>query len=172
MHDYALSNYEANILTNTKALADFYEKTVSIAGIENCKVASNLMIGELNAALNRDSLDIESSPITTSQFAKLVLRIADNTLSGKLAKTVFEAMWQQPQDPDLIIDAQGLKQVTDSGAIEKIIDTVIANNQKQLEEYRAGKQQLFGFFVGQVMKASQGKANPDQVNKILQEKLK
>lgn len=172
MQTYSLSNYEANILTNTKALADFYENTVAITGIQNCKIAANLMIGELNAALNRDALDIEASPITTQQFAKLVLRIADNTLSGKLAKTVFEAMWQEPQDPDLIIEAQGLKQVTDSGAIEKIIDTVIANSQKQLEEYRAGKQQLFGFFVGQVMKASQGKANPDQVNKILQEKLK
>lgn len=171
MQNYALSNYEANILTNSRALADFYEDTVAIAGIQNCKIAANLMIGELNAALNRDALDIEGSPITTQQFAKLVLRIADNTLSGKLAKTVFEAMWQQPQDPDLIIEAQGLKQVTDSAAIEQIIDSVIAKNQKQLEEYRSGKQQLFGFFVGQVMKASQGKANPVQVNKLLQEKL-
>lgn len=172
MQQYALSNYEATILTSTRALADFYENIIEIAGQANCKTAANIMIGELNAALNRDALDIEQSPVTAPQVAKLVLRIADNTLSGKLAKTVFEAMWQAPQDPDAIIDAQGLKQVTDSGAIEQIIDQVIANNQKQLAEYRSGKQQVFGFFVGQVMKASQGKANPDQVNKILQEKLK
>jgi len=147
------------------------KNTVKISGMNNSKITANLMIGELNAALNKDTLEIENCPITVEQLAKLVQRVADNTLSGKLAKTVFEFMWQQPQVPDLIIEQQGLKQVTDSAAIEQIIDTVIANNQKQLTEYRAGKQQLFGFFVGQVMKASQGKANPDQVNKILQEKL-
>ncbi len=171
MSQYSLSDYEAKILTATKAIADFYENTVKIAGNNNSKTTANLMIGELNAALNKDALEMENCPITVAQLAKLVQRVADNTLSGKLAKTVFEFMWQQPQDPDLIIEQQGLKQVTDSGTIEQIIDTVIANNQKQLTEYRAGKQQLFGFFVGQVMKASQGKANPDQVNKMLQEKL-
>jgi aspartyl-tRNA(Asn)/glutamyl-tRNA(Gln) amidotransferase subunit B len=170
--DYSLTEYEARVLTATKASADFYENAVNIAGKPNSKLTANLIIGELNAALNREGLDIENAPINSEHLAKLVMRIADNTLSGKLGKTVFELMWQNPQDPDLIIEQQGLKQVTDTSAIEELIDTVIANNTKQVEEYRAGKQQIFGFFVGQVMKASQGKANPDQVNKLLQDKLK
>ncbi len=172
MQQYALSDYEAKILTASKALANFFETTVQIAGHTNTKLTANLMLGEVNAALNREAKDIEQITITEQQLAKLVQRIADNTLSGKLAKTVFELLWQNPQDPDLIIEQQGLKQVTDSGAIEGIVDTVIANNPKQVADYRAGKQQIFGFFVGQVMKASQGKANPEQVNKILQDKLR
>lgn len=171
MSQYSLSEYEANILTSTRAIADFYEQAVSTAGVNNSKITANLIIGELNAALNKAAIEIENCPITAVQFAKLIQRIADNTLSGKLAKTVFEYMWQQPQDPDLIIAQQGLHQVTDTSAIEKIIENIISNNQQQLIEYRAGKQQLFGFFVGQVMKASQGKANPEQVNKILRDKL-
>lgn len=171
MQQYALNDYEAKILTASKALADFFETTVQIAGQANAKLTANLMLGEVNAALNREAKDIEQIAITEQQLAKLVQRIADNTLSGKLAKTVFELLWQNPQDPDLIIEQQGLKQVTDLGAIERIVDAVIANNPKQVADYRAGKQQIFGFFVGQVMKASQGKANPEQVNKILQDKL-
>lgn len=171
VQQYALTDYEAKILTSTKALADFYEECVKVAHQSNSKLTANIVIGELNAALNRDGLEIENAPITSDHLGKLVKRIADNTLSGKLGKTVFEHMWQNPQDPDLIIEQQGLKQVTDSNAIEQLIDTVIANNAKQVADYRAGKQQIFGFFVGQVMKASQGKANPNQVNKILQDKL-
>lgn len=170
--EYALSDYEAKIITASKALADFYEDTVQHAGSQNGKLAANLLIGDLNAALNRDALDIEEAPITSKHLAILVQRIADNTLSGKLAKTVFDQMWQSKEEPDVIIEKQGLKQVTDTDAIEKLIDTVIANNEKQVADYKAGKQQIFGFFVGQVMKASQGKANPDQVNKILLDKLR
>ncbi len=172
MQQYMLNDYEAKILTASKALANFFENTVQIAGQANTKLTANLMLGEVNAALNREAKDIEQIAITEQQLAKLVQRIADNTLSGKLAKTVFELLWQNPQDPDLIIEQQGLKQVTDLGAIEGIVDTVIANNPKQVADYRAGKQQIFGFFVGQVMKVSQGKANPEQVNKILQDKLR
>lgn len=172
MEQYALSEYEAKIITANKALANFYEECLNIASTKNAKLTANLLLGELNAALNKDDIEIEQAPIKSEQFAKLVLRVADQTLSGKLAKTVFEHMWTTQKDPDVIIEEQGLKQVTDTSAIEKLIDTVIANNGKQVAEYKAGKQQIFGFFVGQVMKASQGKANPDQVNKILLEKLK
>lgn len=172
INEYALTDYEAKVITAHKALADFFEETVRYAGKNSGKLAANLIIGDLSAALNRDVLEIEQAPITTKQLGTLVQRIADNTLSGKLAKTVFDQMWQSKEDPDAIIEKQGLKQVTDSGAIEKLIDTVIASNEKQVAEYRAGKQQIFGFFVGQVMKASQGKANPDQVNKILLDKLR
>ncbi len=172
VHDYALSEYEAKILTATKAMANFYEQSVEVAGKTNAKLVANWLLGEVSAELNRDAAEIESAPISAKQLGQLVLRIADKTLSGKLAKTVFESMWQSKQDADAIIEQQGLKQVTDSSAIEKIVDTVLSNNEKQVEEYKAGKQQVFGFFVGQVMKASQGKANPDQVNKILQDKLK
>ncbi len=172
MTEYSLSDYEAKILTASRALADFYEAAVKHTGIKNAKLTANLTIGELNAALNRAGLEIEQAPITAQQLGSLVARIADNTISGKIAKTVFEQMWESKQDPDVIIEQQGLKQVTDSGAIEIIVDDILAKNQQQLAEYRSGKEQLFGFFVGQVMKASQGKANPEQVNKLLQEKLK
>lgn len=168
---YLLSDYEATILTASIEIANFYESILTICGQDNAKIATNLVLGEMNAALNKYNLSIEDSPISAKQLGLLVLRIADDTISGKIAKTVFEKMWETKQDPDLIIEQQGLKQVTDSGAIEAIIDTVIGANQKQLAEYRSGKEQLFGFFVGQVMKASQGKANPDQVNKMLKEKL-
>lgn len=172
MQQYELSDYEAKILTSTKPLADFYEDTVHLAKADNgSKLTANIIIGEVNAALNRDGLDIENASITSQQLSKLVQRIADNTLSGKLAKTVFEHMWQSKQDPDEIIKEQGLQQVTDTAAIEEIINKVIADNTKQVAEYRAGKQQVFGFFVGQVMRASNGKANPEQVNKILLDKL-
>ena len=169
--EFSLNEYEAKVLTSSKSLANFYEEVVDIAGNKNAKLAANLVLGEVNAALNKANLDIEDAPITPKQLAKLIKRITDNTISGKIAKTVFESMWQSKNDPDDIIEQQGLKQVTDSNAIEKIIDTVISSNQKQVEEYRNGKEQVFGFFVGQVMKASQGKANPDQVNKLLKEKL-
>jgi len=172
---YELSDYDANILTASKAFADFYEAAVAAvtsAETATYKLTANILIGDFYAALNKNNLDIEQAPVSAKQLAMLVQRVADNTISGKIAKTVFESMWESRQDPDLIIEQQGLKQVTDSSAIEKIIDTVIAANQKQSEEYRNGKEQLFGFFVGQVMKASQGKANPDQVNKLLKEKLK
>lgn len=170
--EYALTDYEAKILTSSKELANFFESAVIHAGKTNAKLTANLTIGELNAALNRAGLEIDQAPITAQQLGALVLRVADNTISGKLAKTVFEHMWESKQDPDVIIEEQGLKQVTDSAAIEKIVDEILAANPKQLADYRAGKEQLFGFFVGQVMKASQGKANPEQVNALLKNKLK
>lgn len=169
--DYALSDYDSKVLTANKALADFFEECVKVVGSAQAKITANIVIGDVNAALNRNNLEIEESPITAQQLGLLVQRIADNTISGKIAKTVFEIMWDTKENPDMIIEKQGLKQVTDSGAIEQIITTVIAANQKQAEEYRNGKEQLFGFFVGQVMKASQGKANPDQVNKLLKDML-
>lgn len=169
--EYALTEYEATILTATRFGADFYEQVVKSVP-KSAKLVANWFIGEVNAALNRDGLEIESIPISTEQLAQLIQRIEDNTLSNKLAKTVFEDMWVSGNNPDQIIEEKGLRQVQDTGAIEKIIDEVLAANPQQLADYRSGKDKLFGFFVGQVMKASQGKANPDQVNNILREKLK
>ena len=128
-------------------------------------------MGELSGALNKSNLDIAASPVSSDALAGLLKRISDNTISGKIAKEVFEAMWSGEGDADAVIDKKGLKQITDSDAIEKVIDDVIAGNPKQLEQYRAGQDKLFGFFVGQVMKASQGKANPAQVNDLLKKKL-
>lgn len=171
IREYALSEYEARLITDSKAYADFYEDAVQVAGVAQASLVANLFLGDVNAALNRHNLDLSQAPITTAQLGQLALRIADGTISGKIAKTVFEIMWEQRQDPDLIIEQQGLRQVTDTGAIKTIVERVVADNPTQVEQYRAGKQQLFGYFVGQVMKASQGKANPEQVNKLLQEQL-
>ncbi|HLF66611.1 MAG TPA: Asp-tRNA(Asn)/Glu-tRNA(Gln) amidotransferase GatCAB subunit B, partial [Gammaproteobacteria bacterium] len=128
--------------------------------------------GELLAALNKENLAIEASPIAPEALGQLLQRILDNTISGKIAKAVFAQMWQGEGNADDIIEKQGLKQVTDTGAIEKIIDEIIANNPTQLADYKAGKEKLFAFFVGQAMKATQGKANPQQLNDLLKEKLK
>jgi len=170
MQDYELTEYEAKILTANRAMGDYYEKAAQSTD-KQYKLTANWIIGELSASLNKDNIDIENSPVTAEQLGMLMHRIEDNTVSSKLAKTVLEEMWNTKQDPDTIIEQKGLKQVTDSGEIEKIIQQVMDDNPKQLEEYRSGKDRLFGFFVGQVMKASQGKANPDQVNKILKDKL-
>jgi aspartyl-tRNA(Asn)/glutamyl-tRNA(Gln) amidotransferase subunit B len=169
--EYGLSEYDATILISSKAMADFYETVVKNCGTANAKTAANIIIGDMNAALNKHNLEIQQAPISAAQISKLILRIADNTISGKIAKTVFETMWENQEDPDTIIEKQGLKQVTDSSAIEQVIKQVLEANPKQLAEYRAGKEQLYGYFVGQVMKASQGKANPDQVNKLLKDLL-
>jgi aspartyl-tRNA(Asn)/glutamyl-tRNA(Gln) amidotransferase subunit B len=128
-------------------------------------------MGELSGALNRAELDILQSPVSSAQLAQLISRIQDGTLSGKLAKQVFEGLWAGEGEVDAIIEARGLKQVSDSGAIEKIVDEVLAANQKSVEEFRAGKEKAFNALVGQVMKASKGKANPAQVNEILKKKL-
>jgi aspartyl-tRNA(Asn)/glutamyl-tRNA(Gln) amidotransferase subunit B len=128
-------------------------------------------MGELSAALNKNQLEISDSPISANELSKLLSRITDNTISGKIAKDVFKLMWDGNGSVDEIIEKQGLKQVTDSSAIESIIDDVIANNPDQVQQYKDGNSKLLGFFVGQVMKASQGKANPKQVNEILNEKL-
>ena len=168
--DYALSQQDAAVLTASRELADYYEAVVAAAQTDP-KIAANWVSGELAAALNRDAVDISSSPVTAKLLAGLLKRIADQTISGKIAKQVFEAIWQGEGDADAVIEAKGLKQITDSGAIEKMVDEVVANNPKQAAQYRSGKEKLFGFFVGQVMKQTRGKANPQQVNELLKKRL-
>jgi aspartyl-tRNA(Asn)/glutamyl-tRNA(Gln) amidotransferase subunit B len=167
---YGLTDYDAALLTASLPMASYFEAVT--AGCGDAKLAANWVNGALAAALNKADLDIGDSPVSAAALAGLIVRIQDNTLSGKIAKQVFEAMWAGEGDADAVIEARGLKQITDTGAIEQIIDAIIAANPGQVEQYRAGKDKLFGFFVGQVMKQSQGKANPQQVNAILKEKLK
>ena len=151
-------------------MGDYYEAVVSrVPGHE--KLAANWVMGELSAALNKDGIEVTQSRIDARRLAGLLARIADETISGKIAKEVFEQMWAEGQDADAIIEAKGLKQITDTSAIEKTIDEVMAANPKQLADYRSGKDKLFGFFVGQVMKVTGGKANPAQVNELLKKKL-
>jgi aspartyl-tRNA(Asn)/glutamyl-tRNA(Gln) amidotransferase subunit B len=173
MSQYGLSAYDATILASERELADYFETAAKRAS-ENtaAKLTANWIIGDLLGALNKADIEITASPISAAQLAALVQRITDNTISGKIAKTVFEALWQGEGDVDHIIAEKGLKQITDDSAIEKSIDAILAANTQQLTEYRAGKEALFGFFVGQVMKATQGKANPKLVNELLQKKLK
>lgn len=168
--DYGLSDYDAGVLTAGRALADYYE---AVVGAQHCdpKLAANWVMGELSAALNRDGVGIDNTPISSDSLALLLARITDNTISGKMGKDVFEAMWEGEGDADQIIESRGLKQITDSGAIEGIIDEVLKANPGQLAQYQGGKAKLFGFFVGQVMKATQGKANPKRVNALLKKKL-
>jgi len=168
--EHNLSSYDAAVLTASREMANYYEAVVKASGSEP-KLCANWVMGELSGALNKSNLDITASPVSSAALAGLLRRIADNTISGKIAKEVFEAMWVGEGDADAVIDKKGLKQITDTGAIEKVIDEVIAANPKQLEQYRAGQDKLFGFFVGQVMKVSQGKANPGQVNDLLKKKL-
>ncbi len=167
---YAIPEYDAGVLTATREMADYYEKVADIS--KSPKLASNWVMGDLSALLNKNNLDVAQSPITPQMLGGMIARIVDNTISGKIAKTVFEAMWAGEGDADAIIKAKGLVQVTDTGAIEKIIDDVMAKNPEQLAQFRSGRDKLFGFFVGQVMKASGGKANPAQLNELLQKKLK
>lgn len=169
--ELGLSAQDAAILTADRELADFFE-TVFAESEASVKLAANWVIVELSARLNKDGLELSQSPVSAEQFGQLLKRLEDNTISGKIAKTVFDAMWNGEGSADDIIEAKGLKQITDTSAIEAMIDEVIAANPNQLEQYRAGKEKLLGFFVGQVMKASQGKANPAQLNQILKEKLK
>jgi len=168
--DYGLSPYDAGVLTASRELADYYEAVVAALPKEP-KLAANWVMGELAAALNRDNLEIGSGKLPAPRLAGLLARIVDQTISGKIAKEVFEAMWAQGADADPIIESKGLRQITDSGAIERVIDEVMVKNPGQLAEYRAGKDKLFGFFVGQVMKATGGKANPAQLNELLKKKL-
>jgi aspartyl-tRNA(Asn)/glutamyl-tRNA(Gln) amidotransferase subunit B len=167
--NYGLSGYDASLLTTSRATASFFETVVGKT--DDPKLAANWINGSLAAALNKAGIDIAESPVSAEDLAGLIRRIKDNTISGKIAKQVFEAIWAGEGDADQVIEAKGLKQITDSGAIEQLIDSIISANPQQVEQYRAGKQKVFGFFVGQVMKQTQGKANPQQVNKILKEKL-
>ena len=170
MTQYGLSRYDATVLTAGCELADFYELTVKSAGGEP-KLAANWVTSELLGLLNKDGLELSQSPVSAPMLGEMLARIIDNTISGKIAKQVFEAMWNREGTADDVIAKRGLKQVTDTGAIEKVIDGVIEQNPDQVAQYRAGKDKLFGFFVGQVMKLSQGKANPAQVNELLKKKL-
>ncbi len=167
--EYGLKADDAEVLTATRAQADYFEELV--AACTDTRLAANWVVGTLAGMLNKESLDITDSKVGAAQLGGLLKRIIDNTISGKIAKEVFEAMWQGEGSADDIIDARGLKQITDSGAIEKIIDDIIAANPEQVEQFRAGKEKVLGFFVGQVMKASGGKANPGQVNQLLRQKL-
>ena len=170
VREHGLSDYDAGVLTTSKELAQYYEAVVARLGSQP-KLAANWVMGELSGALNRDNLDVTQSRVDGPALAGLLTRIADGTISGKIAKEVFEAMWAEGQGADAIIEAKGLKQITDTSAIEQVIDDVMARNPGQLADYRSGKDKLFGFFVGQVMKATGGKANPAQLNDLLKKKL-
>ncbi len=170
IEQFGLPEYDAGVLTASRELGDYYEQVVTaLAG--NAKLVANWVMGDLSAALNKEALDITASRISAGALAGLLKRIVDETISGKIAKDVFEQMWAEGLDADAIIEAQGLKQITDSSAIDAVIEQVIAANPKQLADYRSGKDKLFGFFVGQVMKVTAGKANPAQVNDLLKQKL-
>ncbi len=168
--ELGLSAYDANLLTASQAIASYFEAVLSALG-SDAKLAANWINGELSATLNRDGLDITASRIGAAQLAGLLQRIQDGTLSGKLAKQVFEGMWVGEGDADVVIETRGLKQMSDSGELEKIIDDVMAANAQSVEEFRAGKEKAFNALIGQVMRATKGKANPQQVNDLLKAKL-
>ena len=170
--EFGLSTYDATTLTASKEMATFYQATVNAAGATLAKPCANWVMGDLAARLNKAEIELDASPVSASQLAGLVARIGDNTISNNIARKVFEALWNgECATADEVIEKQGLKQVTDSGAIEAIIDEVLAANQKSVEEFRSGKEKAFNALVGQVMKASRGKANPTQVNDLLKRKL-
>ena len=168
--EYGLSEYDADILTVSRDVSLFFEEVAKHVG--DAKLSANWVMGEFSGALNKDNLELSESKVSAEALGQLLSRIKDNTISGKIAKEVFEAMWAGEGDADSIIDSKGLKQITDTGAIEAIIDEIMANNAGQVEQYRSGKEKVFGFFVGQTMKATQGKANPAVVNELLKAKLK
>ena len=167
--EYGLSEYDAGVLVATREMADYFETTAKLSG--DAKLAANWVSQDLQALLNKHGWELDESPIQAERLAMLIQRIKDNTISGKIAKTVFDAMLDDSSDVDAIIEAKGLKQVTDSGALESLVDKVIAENPDQAQQYRDGKVQVIGFLVGQCMQLSKGKANPAQVNEILRGKL-
>ena len=170
IQEYGLSAYDAGVLTASAEFADYYEVVVRDLG-GHPKLAANTVTGDLAGLLNRDGLTIADSRVDAHSLAALLGRVADNTISGKIAKDVLEVMWDEGAQADAIIEARGLRQITDASAIERAIEAVMAANPGQLADYRAGKEKLFGFFVGQVMKATAGKANPAQLNELLKKKL-
>jgi aspartyl-tRNA(Asn)/glutamyl-tRNA(Gln) amidotransferase subunit B len=169
--EYRLKGDDASILTASRPLADYFEAVIAATDAPT-QIAANWVIGDLAGALNRDGLEIDDSKVTADELAGLVNRIHDNTISGKIAKQVFEAMWDGEGSADDVIESKGLKQITDSSAIEAVVDKIIADNPGQVAEFKAGKDKLIGFFVGKVMQETKGQANPGQVNKILKDKLK
>jgi aspartyl-tRNA(Asn)/glutamyl-tRNA(Gln) amidotransferase subunit B len=170
MTDWSLSAYDAEVLTASRSLAEYFEECVALH--DNAKAVSNWIMGEITRALNDTGTTIDRCPVTPQLLVELLKLIEGGTISGKIAKTVFDEMWQSGKAPAVIVQEQGLVQVSDSGAIESIIDEILTREAGQVAEYRSGKDKLFGFFVGQVMKASKGKANPAVVNELLLSKLK
>ena len=168
--DYAISHSDAFLLTASPDVANYFETLVKNVGGE-AKLCANWVIGDVASALNEATIEISQSKVSSERLAGLIRRIHDGTISGKIAKEVFAAMWAQGQDADDVIDAKGLKQISDAGALEKIIDEILAKNAGQVAEYRSGKEKVFGFLVGQAMKATQGKANPKQLHDLMKKKL-
>ncbi len=169
---YGLSAYDAGVLTSSREMAGYFEAAAEQLP-ERAKLCANWIMGDISARLNKEGLEIADCPVGPAQVVKLIQRIQDGTISGKAAKTVFDGLWQGEynQDVDAIIEARGLKQIADDGALEKLIDDVLAVNVQQVADYRGGKEKAFNSLVGQVMKAAKGKANPAQVNAMLREKL-
>ena len=168
--EFGLNDYDASVLTNNRDMADYFECVAKSSG--DAKLAANWVAGELQALLKKNNWEIKESPIQADRLATLIARIMDNTISGKIAKAVFETMIEDSSNVDDIIEAKGLKQITDIGEIAKLVNEIIANNPEQVEQFREGKEQVLSYLVGQAMKLSRGKANPTQVNQILREKLK
>ncbi|MGK8889173.1 Asp-tRNA(Asn)/Glu-tRNA(Gln) amidotransferase subunit GatB [Burkholderia gladioli] len=175
VEQYGVTPYDAVVLTASKAMAAYFEAVVDKAGAANAKVAANWLMGDVSSLLNREGIEIDASPVSAAQLALVLQRIADGTISNKIAKEIFQAIWDEKAGDeaaaDRIIEAKGLKQISDSGALEAIIDEVLAANAKSVEEFRAGKEKAFNALVGQAMKATKGKANPAQVNELLKKKL-
>ncbi|WP_438395013.1 Asp-tRNA(Asn)/Glu-tRNA(Gln) amidotransferase subunit GatB [Caballeronia sp. DA-9] len=173
--EYGVTPYDAVGLTSSQAMSAYFEAVVAKTGDANAKLAANWLMGEVSSQLNRESLDIGNSPVSPAQLALVIQRIADGTISNKIAKDIFQAIWEEKATDeaaaDRIIEAKGLKQISDSGALEAIIDEVMAANQKSVDEYRSGKEKAFNALIGQAMKATKGKANPQQVNELLKKKL-
>jgi aspartyl-tRNA(Asn)/glutamyl-tRNA(Gln) amidotransferase subunit B len=173
--DYGLPEYDALVLTASQTMANYYEAVVAKAGRENAKAAANWLMGDVSSALNREGVDIAESPVEASQLALLLKRIADGTISNNAAKKVFGLMWEAKSGEenlaDIIIEREGLKQISDTGALEAIVDEVLAANAKSVEQYKAGKEAAINALIGQCMKASKGKANPAQVTELLKKKL-
>ena len=170
VYEYGLSPYEATVLTASRELADYFE-AVEKASDGEAKAAANWVMGDFSGFLNKSGMEVTEAPVSAKMLGGMIKRISDNTISGKIAKEVFEAMWNGEGDADTIIESKGLKQITDTGAIEAAIDEVLAANPDQVAQYKGGKDKLLGFFVGQVMKATKGKANPAQLNELLKQKL-
>jgi aspartyl-tRNA(Asn)/glutamyl-tRNA(Gln) amidotransferase subunit B len=175
IEEYKLPEYDALVLTSSKAMAQYFEAVVAKAGQENAKAAANWLMGDVSSTLNRNDVDIAGAPVKPAQLAGMLKRIADGTISNKIAKEVFGAMWEANSDDenlvDVIIEQKGLKQISDTGALEAIVNEVIAANEKSVEQYRAGKEAAINALIGQAMKASKGKANPAQLTELLKQKL-
>ncbi|RQZ15627.1 Asp-tRNA(Asn)/Glu-tRNA(Gln) amidotransferase subunit GatB [Burkholderia sp. Bp9031] len=175
VEQYGVSAYDAGVLTSSKAMAAYFESVVAKAGAANAKIAANWLMGDVSSQLNRDGIEIDAIPVSAAQLALVLQRIADGTISNKIAKEIFATIWDEKATDeaaaDRIIDAKGLKQISDTGALEAIIDEVLAANAKSVEEFRAGKEKAFNALIGQAMKATKGKANPQQVNELLKKKL-